>query len=42
MSGVIVDGFEVVDVDEGDGQVLAEASCPFEFSVEFLLYAAAV
>src|SRR5258708_15462819 len=42
VSGVIVDGFEVVDVDEGDGEVLADAAGSLEFGVELLLNAAAV
>ncbi|XWK48326.1 hypothetical protein RBB78_12585 [Tunturiibacter empetritectus] len=42
VSGVVVDGFEVVDVDEGYGQVVAAALGALEFGVESLLNATAV
>ncbi len=42
VSGVIVDGFEVVDVDERDGEILAGAAGALEFGVELLLDTAAI
>src|ERR1700753_4096907 len=42
MYEVVVDGLEVVDVDEGDGEALAAATGTSEFCGELLLDAAAI
>ncbi len=42
MSSVVVDGFEVVDIDEGDGDALSATPGSLEFEVQLLLNAAAV
>lgn len=42
MSGMVVDSFEVVDVDEGDREILTTAAGTPELGVELLLNAAAI